>query len=116
MDYVPGYIGLKITYVPSLAKCISIMRKYSSASMSEIRKHIENSEYILLSESINTSGIKKIRKCYDELLKNDISAEIYERYETDELISRQLLSNLIESHHITANEVAEAVNLEVGEE
>ena len=78
MDYVPGYIGLKITNVPSWANCISIMRKYSSSSIAEIRNCIDQNAYILLSPSINTSGIKKIRKCYDELLKNNISAEIYE--------------------------------------
>lgn len=116
MDYVPGSIGLKITNVPSWANCISIMRKYSSSSIAEIKNCIENHEYILLSPSVNTSGIKKIRKCYDELIKNNISAEIYERYETDELISRQLLSNLIESHRITANEVTETMNSEIAEE
>ncbi|MDO4801434.1 MAG: hypothetical protein Q4A15_04645 [Prevotellaceae bacterium] len=112
MDYVPGYIGLKITNVPSWANCISIMRKYSSSSIAEIRNCIDQNAYILLSPSINTSGIKKIRKCYDELLKNNISAEIYEQYETEELISRQLLSNLIDSHSITDKEVNDAINSE----
>lgn len=113
MDYVPGYIGLKITNVPSWANCISIMRKYSPSSIADIRNCIENNEYILLSPSINTAGIKKIRKCYDELLKNNISAEIYEKYETEELISRQLISNLIDSHSLTDKEVENAVADEI---
>lgn len=108
-QYVPGYIGLKITNTPSWSKCISIMRKYKDASIAEIKTTIEAGQYILYYETTDTNGIRKIKKCYDELQKNGISVELYER---DELMTRQILCNLITSHRITKREVESEIYTE----
>lgn len=67
MEFIPGKIGLKVKTPTSMAKCISILRKYTPVSMSEIKSAIESNEYILSCKYTNDSGIRKIRKCYDEL-------------------------------------------------
>lgn len=95
-DYTPSVIGLKIIAVPSMAKCISIIRKYTNFSILEIKNTIEAKDYILSCQGIDTSGIRKIRKCYDDLKKNGITSELYQ---WDEIISRDILSNLIDLHH-----------------
>ena len=61
-------IALKVKTYSSIAKVISIIRKYSSLS---------------------------IRRCYDELLKAGIECDIYD--EDEEVISRQIVSNWIET-------------------
>ena len=50
MDYVftPGYVGIKIKKTTSIAKSISIIRKYNPVSMAEIKTAIESNEYVLL--------------------------------------------------------------------
>ncbi len=113
MEYTVGEIGLKIKSTPSVAKVISIIRKYRYVSMAEIKAAIESGEYVVTCSCISHSGVKMIRKCYDELTKNGSEVEIYER---DELISRDLISNLIASHRQTDREVEAAVDAEVAAE
>ena len=113
MEYSVGVIGLKIKSTPSIAKTISIIRKYRFVSMAEIKAAIESGEYVLSCSCISHSGVRTIRKCYDELTKSGTEVEIYER---DELISRELISNLIASHRQTEIEVEAAVDAEVAAE
>ena len=112
-EYTPSEIGLKIKSVSSMAKCISIIRKYNPVSMSEIRGAIDNSNFIFSASVLNDSGIKKIRKCYDELVKVGCTVEIYEN---DEIISRDLISNLIDSHKQIEQEVQEQIDAEIAAE
>ena len=42
MEFIPGKIGIKITNTTSMAKCVQILRKYTSASMSEIISTIKS--------------------------------------------------------------------------
>ena len=109
-EYTPSEIGLKIKSVSSMAKCISIIRKYTPVSMSEIRGAIDNSNFIFSSSILDDSGIKKIRKCHDELVKAGCTVEIFEN---DEIISRELISNLINSHKRIEQEVQEQIDAEV---
>ncbi len=62
---------------------------------------------------ISHSGVRSIRKCYDELTKIGAEVEIYEH---EELSSREFLSNLIGSHRQTEREVGEQIEREVAEE
>ena len=112
MDYnfKPGEIGLIIRNVPSMAKCISIVRKYNAISMAEIKSTIESGGYILTCSYISHPGVRKIRKCYDELTKAGIEVEIYEH---DRLTTREMISNLISSHRQTDREVQEQIDAEV---
>lgn len=98
-DYTPSVVGIKIRNASSTAKCISIIRKYDNYSIAEIKQSIESQKYILSCQSIDTSGIKKIRKCYDELTKNGIEAELYQ---WDRITTRDVVSNLIDSHQSIA--------------
>ena len=108
-DFEVGEIGLKIKSTPSMAKCIAIMRKYNPASMADIQNAIEHNDYVLTCSYISHPGVRMIRRCFDELTKAGIEAELYAR---DKLSSRELISNLITSHRQTEREVQAQVNTE----
>ncbi len=108
-EYKTGEVGLKIKSASSMAKCIAILRKYNPVSMAEIKNAIETGEYVLTCSYISHPGIRKIRKCYDELVKSGQEVEIYEH---DRLTTRELISNLIASHRKTEREVREQMEEE----
>lgn len=110
MEYTVGTVGIKILSSESIAKSISIIRKYNPLSMGEIKSTIEKNEYVLISTIIDHSGVKKVAKCYDELLKNGIETQLFER---DKPIDRDLITNLMNSHRQTDMEVQAQVDSEV---
>ena len=101
-EFKPGNIGIKIEETPSMAKSISIIRKYNSLSMSDIKKAIESNEYVLVCPYIDHQGVRMIRRCYNELAKAGITVSIYEH---DRPATLEFLSNLIKSHRQTDREV-----------
>lgn len=113
MEYVPGNVCLKIKKYSSMAKCISILRKYNPVSMAEIKTAIESDEYVLSYEYTSDSGLRKIRRCYDELSKNGIVAEIYEH---DCLTTREFISNLLHTYREIEYETQEQIDAEVAAE
>ena len=106
-------IYLKITKYDSIAKCVSILRKYTSASMGEIKSAIESNDFVYHSKHVSHPGVKKLAKCYDELTAAGIEVEIYE---LGLLTSREIIGNLIQSHKQTEKEVEEQIELELAEE
>ena len=112
-EYTVGILGLKIKSTSSMAKCISIVRKYNPISMADIKCAIESGNYIFTTTVISHSGVRTLRKCYDELVKSGAIVEIFER---DKLITRELVSNLISSHHQTDREVQAQIDAEVAAE
>lgn len=113
MEFIPGNIAIKIVDPVSMAKCISILRKYNPASMGEIKNAIESNQYVLSCKYTNDSGIRKIRKCYDELTKSGIKVEIYEH---DELTTREFISNLLGTYKEIESETEKLIDAEVAEE
>ena len=88
-------IALKVKSYSSIAKVISIIRKYSSLSMGDIKSAIEHNQYVLEVDCFSISEIRKLRRCYDELLNAGTECDIYD--EDEEVISRQIVSNWIET-------------------
>ena len=105
-------IYLKIIKYNSLSKCVSILRKYSSASIAEIKSAIESNDFVYHSKHISHPGVKKLAKCYDELTSAGIEVEIYE---LGMLSSREIIGNLIQSHKQTEDEVEEQIERELAE-
>ena len=112
-EYTVGILGLKIKSPTSMAKCISIVRKYNPISMTDIKNAIESGNYIFTTTVISHTGARTLRKLYDELIKSGADVEIYER---DKPITRELVSNLISSHRHTDREVRAQVDAEVAAE
>lgn len=107
-------IYIKVTNYSTISKPISIIRKYSKAPIGEIRSAIDQGKGVLEYSYLSHSGIRKIAKCYDELLKAGVTCEIYDEFE--ELISRDILSNLINFHKETEREVQEQLDEEADSE
>ena len=112
-EYTVGTLGLKIKSTSSMAKCISIVRKYNPISMADIKNAIESGNYIFTTTVISHPGVRTLRKCYDELVNSGADVEIFER---DKPITRELVSNLISSHRQTDREVRAQVDAEVADE
>lgn len=102
MEYTISEIGLKAKKASSMAKTVSIIRKYNKKSMSDIVNAIKSDDYVLKCTVLSHSGVIMIRKCYDELIK--VGAEV-KIYECDEPTTRELISNLINSHRQTDHEI-----------
>ena len=85
-------VGLKIRPGDSLAKGISIVRKYKNAPIGEIKREIQENEYVLVYSRIDDRGLKQIIKCYKELTKEGLKAELFEG--NDEPTTLELLKNL----------------------
>jgi hypothetical protein len=106
-------IGIVVKSTDSPAKVISIVRKYNPVSMAEIKQSIGTDEFIFSCDDTNDSGIRKVRRCFDELTK--IGAEV-EIYEDGELSSRELISNLIDTYHEIELETQAIIDEEVAAE
>ena len=95
-------MALKVKNYTSIATVISIIRKYSSISMAETKSAVDTGKFVLEVDYLSISGIRKLRKCYDELLKAGIECDIYD--EDEEIISREILSNWLETLRGTAKD------------
>ncbi len=114
MDHYPeDRIGLVIISANSVAKCISIIRKYNPVSMSEIKTAIEKKAFVFDCDYDNDSGVRKVRGCYDELVKAGATVEIYE---DGDLTTREFISNLLNSYREIDEEIQDQIDAEVAAE
>ena len=112
-SYPLDRIGLVVKSAGSVTKCISIIRKYNPSSMSEIKKAIDTELFVFDCEYIDDSGVRKVRRCYDELIKAGASVEIYA---DGFLSSREFISNLLGSYQEIAEETQTMIDAEVESE
>ncbi len=86
-------VGIKIPKGSPIAKCVAIIRKIEpSLSISDISNRINNDEYVLCYDYTDDSGVKKIIKCYEGLIKLGITPVLYEL--DDEECDIEILKNL----------------------
>ena len=111
--YPEDRIGLVIKSADSVAKCISIIRKYNPVSMSEIKKAMENHSFVFDCEYTSNSGVRKVRRCYDELVKAGATIEIYE---DGDLTTREFISNLLNTYQEIDKEIQAQIDAEVAAE
>ncbi len=106
-------LGLKIAKYNSIAKCISIIKKYRKDPISEIKTAIETNDFVLACDYIDDKGLMEMINCYDELISNNCMVEIYD---LGRIGSREMLCNLHESHLITQIETFASVEAELDDE
>ena len=88
-------IGIKIKSNDKIAKCISIIRKYTNLSIGEIKAKIINNEYVMICGYTDEDGIKSIVEAYKEVTSLGVDAVIYEH---DRVITVDFLINLIDMY------------------
>lgn len=71
-------IGLKVEAYPSLAACAKIIRQFESYSLSELKKRLEDHDYILCYDSADNIGVKNVIQCYDQLVAAGAEVSLYE--------------------------------------
>jgi hypothetical protein len=106
-------IGLVIKSAGSMAKCIQIIRKYNPISMAEIKNAIDANHFVFDCDYIDDSGIRRVRRCYDELVK---AGAIVEIYEDGDLTTREFISNLIGTYKEIAADTEAMIDAEVAAE
>jgi len=72
------YVGIKVNKNTPIAKIYSTIKKYREISISELKKDIENHDYLIKGEYTSRLDIKTIIACYNELMNIDIAAELFE--------------------------------------
>ena len=88
-------IGIKIKSNDKIAKCISIIRKYTNLSIGEIKTKIINNEYVMVCGYTDEDGIKSIVEAYKEVTSLGVDAVIYEH---DRVTTIDFLINLIDMY------------------
>lgn len=88
-------IGIKIKSNDKIAKCISIIRKYTNISIGEIKAKIINNEYVMVCGYTDEDGIKSIVEAYKEVTSLGVDAVIYEH---DRITTIDFLINLIDMY------------------
>ena len=88
-------IGIKIKSNDKIAKCISIIRKYTNLSIGEIKAKIINNEYVMVCGYTDEDGIKSIEEAYKEVTSLGVDAVIYEH---DRVTTIDFLINLIDMY------------------
>lgn len=88
-------IGIKIKSNDKIAKCISIIRKYTNLSIGEIKAKIINNEYVMICGYTDEDGIKSIVEAYKEVTSLGVDAVIYEH---DRVTTIDFLINLIDMY------------------
>lgn len=88
-----GYVAIKISKTAFSAQIVKIVRKYTDISISDMKKRINNQEFIMSCSHIDDKIIKQIINLYRELRKEDISCLLYEN---DRETTCQYLENLLQ--------------------
>ncbi len=101
-------IGVKIKSNDKIAKCISIIRKYTNISIGEIKAKIINNEYVMVSGYTDEDGIKSIVEAYKEVTSLGVDAVIYEH---DRVTTIDFLINLIDMYGDIARDMQEMDDL-----
>ena len=110
---IDNKIGLVIKSYKSIAKCISIVRKYKSVSMAEVKTAIDSGKYVFDCDYTDDVELRKVRRCYDELVKSGAVVEIYEH---QSLTTRQFISNLLGTYKAVERETQREIDAEVAAE
>ena len=106
-------IGLIVKSADSLAQCISIIRIYNPIPIVEIKSAIKLGQFVFSCDYTSDSGIRKLRRCYDELVKAGAVVEIYE---DGDLTTREFISNLLETYHEIEAETEASIEEEAAAE
>lgn len=70
-------IGLKVKQGASLAKCVSIIRKLESLSISDIKEKIDTASYLLVYDATDDTGLERIISCYEKLKEIGIESCVF---------------------------------------
>lgn len=106
-------IGIKISSNVSLAKVVSIIKKYETLSISEIKKRIDNNSYLLTCSYTDDKGLNALLKCHKELSAAGISTQLFEHDRPCEL---QFLKNLSNTYQEISDEIDADIDAESDEE
>lgn len=88
-------VGIKLVSNDNATNYMKIIRRYSNYSISELKKRIEEREYILECDYVKEEEISTILKLHHELIEAGALTELYEH---NRITSELFLKNLIESY------------------
>lgn len=71
-------IGLKIDSYKSFAECAKIVRQFQNYSFAELKKRVDEKDYVLCYACTDDAGVKKVIKCYEVLTSVGTEVSLYE--------------------------------------
>ena len=86
-------IGIKLPTGMVSAKCVSIVRRHTPLSISEIRDAAENDRYIMVFDGALEEGPRKIVALYDELHASGVQVRAFD---FDEPCDIEIIRNMVE--------------------
>lgn len=99
-------IGLKINSYSSLAECVKIVKQYQNYSISELKKRIDENDYVLCYSCTDDKGIKNIISCYENLTSKGVQVSLFE------LDHRPTTIELVRNRDHMYDEISEEIDSE----
>lgn len=71
-------VGLKVDACKSFAASAKIIRQFENYSFAEIKRRMDQHDYVLCYDAVNAIGVKNVIRCYDKLTKSGAAVSLYE--------------------------------------
>lgn len=99
-------VGIKIDSYKSFADCAKIIRQFQDYSIAEIKKRVDNHDYVLCYSCSDDIGVKNIIHCYEELTAVGAKVSLFE------LDHRPTTIELIRNRDRMYDEISEEIDSE----
>ncbi|MEH6852784.1 MULTISPECIES: hypothetical protein [Bacillus] len=108
-----GTVNLVVLNDSNFNKYLPLLRKKTSKSISEIKQDMETEKPVIESDYNDVDQLKSLVKSAEELLSMGASIKIYE---DEEVITLEMVRNLIETIEGIAKDIEEIDNLMFGDD
>ena len=105
-----GKIGIKVPKDSPIVKVVSVIRAIDKLPISEIRRRVNEADYLLSYRYTSTDGVKSIIQCYRELVKQGVTPSLFEH---DRPTDIEFINNLYNTYQEISSEVDAEIEYEV---
>lgn len=102
-------IGIKVPVDSSVVKVIKTVKDIEPLPISEIKRRLNDSDYLLTYNMSSEEGVNNIIKCYKELVRQGIQPTLFEH---DRETGIEFLCNLSRTYQEISAEIDEEMDLE----
>ena len=104
-----GKVGIKVPVDSSVVKVVKTVKDIEPLPISEIKRRLNDSDYLLTYNYSDENGVNNIIKCYKELVRQGIQPILFEH---DRETGIEFLCNLSRAYQAISAEIDEKMDLE----
>ena len=104
-----GKVGIKVPVDSSVVKVVKTVKDIDPLPISEIKRRLNDSDYLLTYNYTSEEGVKNIIRCHKELVRQGIQPVLFEH---DRETGIEFLCNLSKTYQEISAEIDEEMNLE----